>query len=122
MSLQLSNTQITEALNPDVSWRMAYPFVEGAVRAILDAWPADAPRLSTTALVDKLYDPSGLVDTRVRSRIFKALKACADHGLKPYVILGEPTKVGNVENARRMLWGAPVKSGTYCCPQCGRPL
>lgn len=122
MDIQHPNETVRQAVAPEVPWRMAYPFVEGAVRRILDTLPADAVRISTTVLVDMIYDPDGPVDERVRTRIFKALRACAEHGLRDYYILGEPAQIGGVKDARPKLWGAPVKSGTYCCPKCGRPL
>lgn len=120
--MQHPNEIVTAAVAPENDWRTAYPFVEAAAKAILDAWPADAPRLSTTGLVNRIYDPEGPVDPRVHTRIFKALNACALHGLKDYVVLAAPGRVGNVENAQRKLWGRPVTSGTYCCPTCGRGL
>lgn len=116
------NERITAALAATEDWRKAYPVIEEAAKALLDAMPASLPRLSTSGLVDALYDPEGPCVDAVRDRIYKALNACSIHGLRDYVVLGAPGRVGSVENARRKLWGPPVKSSTPCCPTCKRPL
>jgi len=106
---------------PGQDWRTAYPFVEGHAKAILDALPEGAS-LSSKALVDALYDPDGLVDEKVYSRLFKALRACALNGLKPYVTVGEEEKIGRFMG-RRLTWhrvDTTPKSST--CAACGRVL
>jgi hypothetical protein len=119
--MQHPNERITAAVAPVVDWRVAYPFVEAEAKAVLGALPEGA-RISTTELVRRIYDPQGPVDERVQTRIFKALVACSLHGLRDYVTLGEPGRVGSVENARRKLWGRPpIKSSPECCPHCKRP-
>lgn len=119
----MSNADINRELAADRDWRTAYPYVEAQARTVLDGlshW------VSTAALVALLYSPSEAQDDKVRNRIFKALRAASTRGLQRYVTLGEPEKVGTVQNARRAHWHAgraevnpPVKS---CCPACGRPL
>ena len=116
------NDAVTAAMALENDRRTAYPFIEARAKSILDMMAPEAPRMSTWDLVNAIYDPDGPVDEKARMRVFKALSACAAHGLVSYVVLGPPERVGNVANARRKNWGAPVKSSPYVCAMCKRPL
>lgn len=120
----MANEDFNREVAPSQHWKTAYPFVEARAKAVLEALPEGAT-LSTTALVDALYSPEGVIDPRVHKRIYTALKALVLHGLKPYMTLGEPEKVGAQESARRKRWhnGKGVSlSLIQLCPTCKRPL
>lgn len=120
----MSNDTVAAALAPQHDWKSAYAFVETEARKILDVGVAGGGSISTTVLADMIYSPNEAYDPKVRKRVFQALKACANHGLKRYVTMGEPEQVGVVMNARRLKWHAPRPDGFVepCCPTCKRPL
>lgn len=117
-----NNAEVAAALAPVHDWRIAYPWVEAKARAILDPWLGF---MTTTELANRIYDPEQAHDPKVRKRVFQALKALETHGLATYLTMGEPERVGGVENGRRRLWHAPRIGTTplvQCCPTCKRPL
>lgn len=116
----MRNDKWDAAMAPEQPWKAAYAVVEAEAKGLLDTF-GPAGRLHTTELVERLYTGS-LKPTR--DRMFKALRALSTHGLEAYVTRGEPEKVGRVEGARRLLWGAPGATVQPCatCPTCRRPL
>lgn len=119
----MGNEAVAAALAPQHDWKSAYAFVETEARKILDVGVTGGGSISTTVLADLIYSPNEAHDPKVRKRVFQALKACAGHGLKRYVTMGEPEQVGVVMNARRLKWHAPLPEGVpTCCPTCKRPL
>lgn len=108
-------------LAPEVHWRDAYPIVEAAVKALLTANPKyKGLELTTTELVEALYpeEEARGNGAAARQRIFRALEALADHGLKHWHYRGPPrmTRAGQV---RPRVWHAERKP---ICPNCGFEL
>lgn len=118
-----SNLEVAIALAPEKEWRTAYPFIEAAAKAILENLTPPHLVLSTTQLADEIYSPAQAHDTRVRKRVFQALKALATRGLAPYITLGEPEQIAGMESGRRKLWHAPSAVPKHkTCHVCGGPL
>lgn len=120
----MSNAEIDAGVSMPANWKTAYPIVEAAAKVVLEALPEGAS-LSTTALVDAIYSPDQARNDAVRSRIFKALGACAEHGLKPYVTLGPLEQIGHLKEGRRKLWhraNAAIEAPPFTCPTCKRSL
>lgn len=119
----MSNTEVAAALAADKSWRVAYPFVEGVARSILDGGTFSG---STTELVERIYSSAEAHDPKVRTRVFRALKACSTRALKRYCTAGELEPIGsNLGMGRRLTWHAPsmvVTKPAEFCPTCKRPL
>jgi hypothetical protein len=95
-------------LEPANLWLMCYPVVVAEVKIALDKVPANAP-LSTNDLVERLYPDKlvrGAEGSSARQRLFRALAACAEHGLATCVSRA-PAEVNSYGGTmQRRVWSA----------------
>ena len=75
--------------------------------------PSDPP-LTTAQMADLIYDG---FDVFADEKLFKGLRACADHDMKAYATRGPLEMIGQ-HMGRRLYWHAPK---TFC-KECGRSM
>lgn len=94
--------------------REAYATIEALAREILDRKQPSDPPLTTAQMADLIY---GGFDVYADEKLFKGLRACADHDMKAYATRGPLEMIGQ-HMGRRLYWHAPK---TFC-KECGRAM
>lgn len=103
----MTSDEWNKLLAPSVHWKDAYLSVEREARAYLTI--GNKVNVSTSALVEALYpiaEARGEAGVTARGRIFKALAALADHGLRDCNYRGEPKPMRG-RTIRPNIWTEP---------------
>lgn len=103
----MTSDEWNKLLAPSVHWKDAYLSVERGARAYLTI--GSKVNVSTSALVEALYpiaEARGEAGVTARGRIFKALAALADHGLRDCNYRGEPKPMRG-RTIRPNIWTEP---------------
>jgi hypothetical protein len=108
-------------LAPEISGRDAYPVVEAAVKALLTQNPKyKGLELTTNELVEALYPEAETQGAGIaaRQRLYRALEALEDRGLKNWHYRGPP-RMWRGKMVRPRIWHVERKP---ICPNCGIEL
>jgi len=100
-------------LAPAVHWKRCYPAVTEIVRAELSAWKGDP--LYASELVERLWPAVDCVSDarrRMRQRLFKALRAVAEHDLRDWCRLTGETHLYMGRRIEVWKWFDPNRSPT----------